>query len=299
MPIATSAISASIVFSAPFASATVIFTPFSPASVFVVFVFVKKAIPCFVNDFSSACETSVSSIGSRFGSISTSVTFVPNALKKYANSTPIAPAPMITTDFGCSASCSASLLPMTVFPLNSSPGSGRDTQPVAIRTFFATCVSSLPSAAFTFTSLALSNDASPRSQSILFFLKRKSTPAEPFAALIGIDWADQQHAVALLDCTTGAIERSTLPQQPEAIAAWAAALLARFGGRPLAVCLEQSKGALIYALSASEFLVLHPINPATSALYRQAFTTSRAKDDPDDAQICLELLRHHREKLRP
>ena len=30
---------------------------------FVVFVLVKKVIPCFVNDFSSACETSVSSIG--------------------------------------------------------------------------------------------------------------------------------------------------------------------------------------------------------------------------------------------
>jgi transposase len=126
-----------------------------------------------------------------------------------------------------------------------------------------------------------------------------STPPEPFAALLGIDWADQQHAVALWDCASGQIEHSTLPQQPEAIAAWATALQARFGGQPLAVCLEQTKGALIYALLAYEFLVLYPINPATSALYRQAFATSRAKDDPADALICLELLRHHRDKLRP
>lgn len=56
---------------------------------------------------------------------------------------------------------------------------------------------------------------------------------------------------------------------------------------------------MIYALLAHEFLVLYPINPATSARYRQAFTTSRAKDDPDDAEICLELLRHHRDRLRP
>jgi len=126
-----------------------------------------------------------------------------------------------------------------------------------------------------------------------------STSAEPFAALIGIDWADQQHAVALFDCATGKTEHSTLPQQPEAIATWAAALQARFGDQPLALCLEQSKGALIYALLAYQFLVLYPVNPATSALYRQAFTTSRAKDDPDDALICLELLRHHRDKLRP
>jgi hypothetical protein len=45
--------------------------------------------------------------------------------------------------------------------------------------------------------------------------------------------------------------------------------------------------------------VLYPVNPATTARYRQAFKTSRAKDDPSDAQICLELLLHHREKLTP
>jgi len=36
-----------------------------------------------------------------------------------------------------------------------------------------------------------------------------------------------------------------------------------------------------------------------AARYRQAFKTSRAKDDPTDAQICLELVLHHREKLTP
>jgi hypothetical protein len=43
--------------------------------------------------------------------------------------------------------------------------------------------------------------------------------------------------------------------------------------------------------------VLYPVNPATTARYRQAFKTSRAKDDPSDAQICLELLLHHRTLL--
>ncbi len=138
-------------------------------------------MPCLVKDFSKACETSVSSTGRMFGSISTSVTFVPNALKKYANSTPMAPAPMMIMDFGCSGSASASFEPMTMLPLKSSPGSGRDTQPVAMRTFFAVWVSVLPSASFTFTSPALSIEASPRIESILFFLKRKSTPAVPFS----------------------------------------------------------------------------------------------------------------------
>jgi len=42
----------------------------------------------------------------------------------------------------------------------------------------------LPSADFTLTSPAFSTDASPRSASILFFLNRKSTPAEPFSETV-------------------------------------------------------------------------------------------------------------------
>ena len=121
-----------------------------------------------------------------------------------------------------------------------------------------------------------------------------------FAALIGLDWADQSHALCLYDCATAQSETATLTQTPEAIAAWAEALRARFGGRPVALCLEQAKGALISALLPyQEWLTLYPVNPATSARYRQAFKTSRAKDDPSDARVCLELLLHHREKLAP
>jgi hypothetical protein len=36
---------------------------------------------------------------------------------------------------------------------------------------------------------------------------------------------------------------------------------------------------------------LYPINPQTLARYRQAFYTSRAKDDPVDSQLLEELLR--------
>src|SRR6266480_3373887 len=71
------------------------------------------------------------------------------------------------------------------------------------------------------------------------------------------------------------------------------------GGRKIALCLEQAKGAFMNALLEYSFLVLYPINPATAARYRQAFKTSRAKDDPSDAKVCLELLLHHREKLTP
>jgi transposase len=65
------------------------------------------------------------------------------------------------------------------------------------------------------------------------------------------------------------------------------------------VCLELNKGPLVYALRKYEFLVLFPINPLTLAKYREAFTPSHAKDDPTDAELQLELLLKHRDKLKP
>lgn len=45
--------------------------------------------------------------------------------------------------------------------------------------------------------------------------------------------------------------------------------------------------------------MLFPINPMTVARYREAFTPSRAKDDPPDAALQLALLLTHRQKLQP
>ena len=64
------------------------------------------------------------------------------------------------------------------------------------------------------------------------------------------------------------------------------------------MCLELAKGPLVYALQKYDFLVLFPVNPATLAKYRQAFTPSQAKDDPTDAELQLDLLLRHRDKLK-
>src|SRR4029453_613928 len=53
------------------------------------------------------------------------------------------------------------------------------------------------------------------------------------------------------------------------------------------------------ALRKYDFLVLFPINPLTLARNREACTPSRAKDDPTDAALQLELLLTHRAKLPP
>ena len=120
-----------------------------------------------------------------------------------------------------------------------------------------------------------------------------------YAALVAIDWADQQHAVCLSDPSTGEREQAIVKHTPAALQEWALGLRQRFAGAPIAVCLEQSRGPLIYALLQYDFFVLYPINPATLAKYRQAFSTGRGKDDPTDADYLLDLLEHHRNRLRP
>jgi transposase len=122
---------------------------------------------------------------------------------------------------------------------------------------------------------------------------------ENFAALIAIDWADQKHAVSLYDQTTGHREQTMVKHTPEALQEWALSLRTRFQGQPIAVCLEQSRGPLIYALLKYDFFVLYPINPTTLARYRQAFSPALGKDDPSDADYLLDLLQHHRERLTP
>src|SRR4051812_31467086 len=109
-----------------------------------------------------------------------------------------------------------------------------------------------------------------------------------FAAVIGIDWSDRKHDLCLIPAGSALKEFSVLDHTPEAIAEWAARLRTRFAGQPIAVCLEQSRGPLLFALLQYEFLVLFPVHPSTLASYRQAFSPSRAKDDPSDAEYAAE-----------
>jgi transposase len=127
----------------------------------------------------------------------------------------------------------------------------------------------------------------------------KSQPDTEFAAFIGIDWADAKHDICLQVANTEKREFAVLPHRPDAIDQWACSLRQRFQSRPVAVCLELAKGPLVYALQKHEFLVLFPVNPATLAKYREAFTPSHAKDDPTDAEYQLELLVLHRDRLKP
>jgi hypothetical protein len=123
--------------------------------------------------------------------------------------------------------------------------------------------------------------------------------ASLFAAFIGLDWADQKHDLVLYDQRGGDPEHRQLTHTPEAIDEWACGLRERFGGRPIAICFEQSRGAIAYALLKYDFLILFPLPPARLAAYRESFSNSGAKDDPTDAALLLDYLLRHRDQLRP
>ena len=60
-----------------------------------------------------------------------------------------------------------------------------------------------------------------------------------------------------------------------------------------------SKGPIVYALQKYDFFVIFPVNSSTLAKYREAFSPSRAKDDPTDAELVLDLILCHPDRFKP
>lgn len=127
-------------------------------------------------------------------------------------------------------------------------------------------------------------------------MKSQSLPS--FTAFVGIDWADKKHDFCVQAAGSEHRVFGTLNHSPQAIEQWVYSLHDRFGG-PIALCLELAKGPLVSALQRYDDLVLFPVHPSTLAKYRQAFVPSHAKDDPTDAEMALDILLRHPEKLQP
>jgi len=121
---------------------------------------------------------------------------------------------------------------------------------------------------------------------------------EEIAAFVGIDWADGEHEVCLMEAEGGPLERMCLKQSAETLSEWAHGLRDRFGGRKIGLAIEQRKGPLIYALMSYEWFVIYPINPKSLARYREAFSVSNAKGDRPDAELLMEMVGSHRDRLR-
>ena len=119
-----------------------------------------------------------------------------------------------------------------------------------------------------------------------------------FVAYVGIDWADKKHDACIQQANSEEREFVVIPHKVDLIDEWAKSLCKRFGS-PIAVAVELTKGPIVSALQKYDFFVIYPVNPATLAKYRETFKPSRAKDDPTDAELAVDLILRHPEHFKP
>ncbi len=127
---------------------------------------------------------------------------------------------------------------------------------------------------------------------------KDTPPVADFAATIGLDWADQKHDL-WIQPASGEPEHKVIDQTPASLHAWVAQMRQRFEGQRIAIAIETSRGPVISALGAYDFIVFFPVNPSMLCNYRQSFRNSGAKDDRTDAKLLEDYLRHHHDQLRP
>lgn len=120
----------------------------------------------------------------------------------------------------------------------------------------------------------------------------------PFDLVIGLDRSDQKADLHLIDTRAGLHRILTIGTQPEALHDWLYQLRQEYPQARVAVCLEQPAASLILFLESYEWITLFAINPVTLQKFREAFVTSRAKDDGMDARYLAELLLTHHDKLQ-
>ena len=124
-----------------------------------------------------------------------------------------------------------------------------------------------------------------------------NTP-HPYDLVIGLDRSDKKADLCLIDTATGQRSSQIIDTAPEALWEWLVQLRQEHPQARVALCLEQPAVHLIAFLESYEWITLYPINPITLQKYREAFITSRAKDDSTDADYMADLLLTHHAKLK-
>jgi transposase len=117
------------------------------------------------------------------------------------------------------------------------------------------------------------------------------------ACFVGLDWSDAKHAYTVKG-SEGIEDRGIFKSDPETVHEWVRKLRQAHPEGVIRVGLEQSRGPLMYALSAYDFLELVPINPLAAKSYRDSLYLSGAKDDPVDADLICDFVRTHETILR-
>lgn len=112
-----------------------------------------------------------------------------------------------------------------------------------------------------------------------------------WTACVGLDWGEREHAYAAE--ADGTRVRGSFAASSEGVHDWVGELRKRHPSGMIAIIVEQSRGSLIYALMAYEFLEIVPVNPRASKAYRTSRRLSGASSDPLDADLLCDFgLKH-------
>jgi transposase len=124
------------------------------------------------------------------------------------------------------------------------------------------------------------------------------TMSTPFDLAIGLDRADRKVDLHLIEVATGKHSQRQVKTSTEALQDWVLELRGQYPTARIALCLEQpAPGLLIFLETHAEFITLYALNPMTLKRFREAFKTSRANDDPTDAEYLARLLVAHHQQL--
>jgi transposase len=126
----------------------------------------------------------------------------------------------------------------------------------------------------------------------------KKVPAKDIVLWVGVDWADQKHCLVTCRPDGSDSHLHWVDQKPQKLDDFFLGLRQKHPTGRIGVVLEQSRGALLYALLKYSFLRLYPVNPRCLADFRKAMIASGAKGDPSDADLLCELGCKHGERLR-
>jgi hypothetical protein len=119
---------------------------------------------------------------------------------------------------------------------------------------------------------------------------------------LGVDWADQTHAVWVVDERGTKVALRTVPHTAAGLSEWGRELDEwRAQGIELWAAIERPEGRVVDFL-LDHGVVVYPVNPKALDRARDRFRQSGAKSDPFDARVLADFLRTdhaHLRALRP
>ena len=116
--------------------------------------------------------------------------------------------------------------------------------------------------------------------------------------LVGIDWAEAEHAACLLDGGGRVVRRLKLPHTAAGLTRLRDAIAAAEpDAGAVLVALERAHGLLVTSLLEAGYVV-YALNPKSVERYRDRERTSGAKTDPADAELLARILLTDRDRHR-